>query len=139
MEGGDRLRRERHPHLSRRAIRLAAGMAIRATGGLDGRVILKEQRSSAAAPQWEDLAVASTEQTFEVYPGIVVDARIMQGMPVIKGTRIPAQLIVGQMAGGESVEAIMEAYRLTQEQIRAALGYAADRLAAEAVYVVPTA
>jgi len=114
-------------------------MALRATGGLDGRVILKEQRSRAAAPQWEDLAVASTEQTSEIYPGIVVDARIMQGMPVIKGTRIPAQLIVGQLAGGESVEAIMEAYRLTQEQIRAALGYAADRLAAEAVYVVPTA
>lgn len=83
--------------------------------------------------------MTSTESVSEIYPGVVVDARIMQGVPVIKGTRIPAQLVVGQLAGGESFDAIMEAYRLTEEQIRAALGYAAERLAAEAVYVVPTA
>jgi uncharacterized protein (DUF433 family) len=30
----------------------------------------------------------------------------------------------------------MQAYSLTQEQVRTALGYAAERVAAEAVYVV---
>ncbi|MGI8824153.1 MAG: DUF433 domain-containing protein [Chloroflexota bacterium] len=72
----------------------------------------------------------------EVYPGVVVDSRVVHGMPVIKGTRIPARLIVGQLAGGESIESIMEAYALTEEQVRATLGYAAERLGAETVYVV---
>jgi uncharacterized protein (DUF433 family) len=62
----------------------------------------------------------------------------MHGVPVIKGTRVPARLVVGQLAGGESMEAVMQAYALTEEQVRAALGYAADRLAAETVYAVPS-
>jgi len=75
----------------------------------------------------------------EVYPGIAVDARVMHGVPVIAGTRIPAQLIVGQLAAGDSIEALMEAYALSREQVQAALGYAAERLGAESVYALPTA
>jgi uncharacterized protein (DUF433 family) len=82
--------------------------------------------------------MAQAEQAGEVYPGVVVDPRIMHGVPVIKGTRVPARLVVGQLAGGESMEAVMQAYALTEEQVRAALGYAADRLAAETVYAVPS-
>ena len=75
-------------------------------------------------------------QAREVYPGVVVDPHIMHGKPVLAGTRIPVQLIVGQLAAGESIEAVMQAYSLTQEQVRTALGYAAERVAAETVYVV---
>src|ERR1700737_453546 len=73
----------------------------------------------------------------EVYPGIIVDPEVMHGVPVIAGTRIPAHLIVGQLAGGESIEAVLQAYELTEAQVRAALGYAAERLSAETVYAVP--
>jgi uncharacterized protein (DUF433 family) len=73
----------------------------------------------------------------KVYPGIVVDPEVMHGVPVIAGTRIPAHLIVGQLAGGESMEAILEAYELTEAQVRTVLGYAAERLSAETVYAVP--
>jgi uncharacterized protein (DUF433 family) len=62
-------------------------------------------------------------QTDEVYPGVVVDPHTMHGVPVIKGTRIPVHLIVGQLAGGESMDAVMEAYALTEEQVRAACGF----------------
>lgn len=72
----------------------------------------------------------------EVLPGVVVDRRVMHGVPVIAGTRIPVQLVVGQLAGGENIEAVEEAYDLTDVQIRAALAYAADRVAAESVYPV---
>ncbi|HKC73298.1 MAG TPA: DUF433 domain-containing protein [Chloroflexota bacterium] len=75
-------------------------------------------------------------QAGEVYPGVVVDPRIMYGLPVLAGTRIPVQFIVGQLAAGESIEAVMQAYSLTQEQVRTALGNAAERVAAETVYVV---
>lgn len=78
-----------------------------------------------------------SSEAIEVYPGVVVDARIVHGVPVIKGTRVPARLVVGQLAGGKSVEGVMDAYGLTREQVQAALGYAADRVGAETVYVVP--
>ena len=48
-------------------------------------------------------------------------------------TRRPFRWIVGQLAAGESIEAVMQAYSLTQEQVRTALGYAAERVAAETV------
>lgn len=75
----------------------------------------------------------------EVYPGVVVAPHLAHGAPVLAGTRIPVRLVVGRLAGGESIEAMMQAYALTEKQVRAALGYAAERLAAETVYVLPGA
>jgi uncharacterized protein (DUF433 family) len=72
----------------------------------------------------------------EVFPGVTVSPEVMHGVPVIAGTRIPVRLVVGQMAGGESVDSVKQSYTLTDDQIRAALGYAAERLAAETVYIV---
>jgi uncharacterized protein (DUF433 family) len=45
-------------------------------------------------------------------------------------------LVVGQLAGGESMESVCANYEVTPEQVRAALGYAASRVEAETVYVV---
>jgi uncharacterized protein (DUF433 family) len=61
----------------------------------------------------------------EISPGVVVDPEIRVGKPVIKGTRVPVDLIIGKLAGGESMDAVAEAYELTLDQIRDALGYAA--------------
>ena len=55
------------------------------------------------------------------------------GKPVIKGTRIPAALVVANLAGGMSHEELIAEYDLTEEAIRAALGYAASVLASEEV------
>ena len=70
----------------------------------------------------------------EVFPGITVDPQVMGGRPVIKGTRIPIEVIVGELAGGSTLEQIMRSYHLTMEEIRAALGYAAELLTSTAVY-----
>lgn len=59
--------------------------------------------------------------------------------PVLAGTRIPVRLVIGQLAGGESIESVMAAYEITEDQVRTALGYAAAQLAAEAVYAIPSA
>jgi uncharacterized protein (DUF433 family) len=40
------------------------------------------------------------------------------------------------MAGGESIEALVQAYDLTEGRTRAASRYGAERLDGEAVYVV---
>lgn len=69
---------------------------------------------------------------------IVIDPEIMTGKPVIKGTRIPVELIVRMLAQGISEEEILEEYpRLTPEDIRAALAYAATILAEEEVFPMP--
>ena len=75
----------------------------------------------------------------EVFPGITVDPAIVHGKPSITGTRVPVTLVLGQLAAGESVESVCENYDLTPEQVRAVIGYAAERLAAEEVYVIASA
>jgi uncharacterized protein (DUF433 family) len=66
---------------------------------------------------------------------IVVDPDIMVGKPVIRGTRIPVALIVRMLSEGASEAEILNEYpRLKSEDIRAALGYAANVLADEDVF-----
>jgi len=63
---------------------------------------------------------------------IEVNPNIMLGKPVIQGTRIPVELIVRKLGEGATEADLLDAYpRLTQEDIRAALAYAADSLAHE--------
>ncbi len=70
----------------------------------------------------------------EVFAGISVDDQIVHGRPVIAGTRVPVETIVGALAGGSSFEDVEGDYHVTVEQIRAALGYATHLLASTTVY-----
>jgi uncharacterized protein (DUF433 family) len=68
---------------------------------------------------------------------IIVDPAVMLGKPVIRGTRIPAELIVRMLAQGISDDEIRREYpRLEVEDIRAALAYAASVLALEDVFPI---
>jgi uncharacterized protein (DUF433 family) len=59
---------------------------------------------------------------------------IMGGKPVIRGTRIPVELVLRKLGAGMSIEAILVDHpRLTSEDIRAAQAFAADYLANEDV------
>jgi uncharacterized protein (DUF433 family) len=52
---------------------------------------------------------------------------VMMGKPVIKGTRIPVDLIVRKLGEGASFEDLLDGYpNLSREAIQAALMYAAD-------------
>jgi uncharacterized protein (DUF433 family) len=52
---------------------------------------------------------------------------VMHGQPVVKGTRIPAALILGYLATGETPEIIMAEYPgLAAEDIKACLAFAAS-------------
>jgi len=62
---------------------------------------------------------------------VAIDPKILGGKPVLKGTRVPVQIIVGSLAGGMSVEGVCDQYRVTPEQVHAALAYAAEILAGE--------
>jgi len=66
---------------------------------------------------------------------IVVNPKIMLGKPVIRGTRLTVEIIVEKIAYGETIEDLKKDYPfLTEEDIRAALLYAAKRLAHEEIY-----
>jgi uncharacterized protein (DUF433 family) len=54
---------------------------------------------------------------------IVIDPKICHDKPVIRGTRTPAAIVVGSLAGGMSFEEIEREYDLTAEDIRAALDF----------------
>ena len=65
---------------------------------------------------------------------VEVDPAVMQGKPVIRGTRVPVELVLRKLAEGASVDDLLDAYpRLTAEDIRAALDYAADAIAHESI------
>lgn len=57
---------------------------------------------------------------------------IMLGKPIIKGTRITVELIMRKLAGGFTIEKLIESYpHLNQVQIFSALEFAADLIANE--------
>jgi uncharacterized protein (DUF433 family) len=70
--------------------------------------------------------MGQTASAGEIYPGVTVDPETVHDQPVIAGTRIPVAVIVGHLAAGDRLETVMDAYKLTEEQVRAALGYAAQ-------------
>ena len=60
---------------------------------------------------------------------IEINPQVMMGKPVIKGTRITVELILRKLSDGSSEDDLLDAYpRLTREDIRAAVAYAADAL-----------
>ncbi len=68
---------------------------------------------------------------------IEVNTKVMTGKPVIRGTRIPVELILRKLSEGASEAELLEAYpRLRPEDIRAAIPYAADLLAQEEIIFV---
>ncbi len=68
---------------------------------------------------------------------ILSDPNVMMGKPVIAGTLITVEMILEQLAAGESYEQILEAHpRLTRETIQAALAFAAQALRADVVYPI---
>lgn len=71
---------------------------------------------------------------------IEVNPEIMLGKPVIRGTRIPVELILRKLSEGATEADLLDAYpRLTGDDIKAALAYAADTLAHEVILLQPSA
>lgn len=57
---------------------------------------------------------------------IDVDPAVCQGQPTIRGTRITVGVILRMLAGGATIEDVLEAYpELEEEDVRQAMRYAA--------------
>ena len=65
---------------------------------------------------------------------IEINPAIMDGKPVIRGTRIPVELVLRKLGAGMSPEALLADHpRLTLDDVLAAQAFAADYLADEDV------
>jgi uncharacterized protein (DUF433 family) len=68
-------------------------------------------------------------------PRIVLDPAVLAGKPVIRGTRLSVDFIIGLMADGWSDADILRNYPgLSRDDLTACLAYARDMLKSEKVY-----
>ena len=65
---------------------------------------------------------------------IEMNPEVMHGKPVIRGTRVPVELLLRKLAEGATIPDLLNSYpRLSAVDILAALDYAADTIAHETV------
>jgi uncharacterized protein (DUF433 family) len=65
---------------------------------------------------------------------ISIDPAVMMGKPCIRGTRITVELILRKLGAGRSFADLVAAYpNLTEDEVRAALAFAADYMQHETV------
>ena len=64
------------------------------------------------------------EEMMEITRGITINDDVRFGKPVIKGTRVPVDLILGKLASGMAYEEVMAEYEISRDDILAALRYA---------------
>ena len=66
---------------------------------------------------------------------ISIDPEIRHGKPVIKGTRVPVDVILGSLAGGMGLKEIAKEYGILKEDVLASIEYAAKIVAKEEIRV----
>jgi uncharacterized protein (DUF433 family) len=68
---------------------------------------------------------------------IVIDPEILGGKPVVRGTRIPVELVLKRLAHDLNTKTLFDAYpRLTDEDVKACLEYAQALVEGEEIYLV---
>lgn len=67
---------------------------------------------------------------------IVIDEKVRFGKPIIKGTRITVDEVLGALAGGMTFEEIEKEYGVKKEGILAALKYATEIVSEEQVGIL---
>jgi uncharacterized protein (DUF433 family) len=73
----------------------------------------------------------------EINQYIEVDAKIMMGKPVIKGTRITVEQILEQLSVINSIDEMLQSYpHLNKDQVHAAIAFAADSIKGDEIYPI---
>lgn len=67
---------------------------------------------------------------------ICIDEKIKGGKPVIKGTRVPVDLILGKLAGGMTYDEVMKEYDITKKDILSVLEYASAYISGDEIRAV---
>ena len=68
-----------------------------------------------------------TKQSTRYQERIIQDPEILAGKPVVKGTRIPVELVLAKLAQNPDLDELFADYpRLTTDDVKACLEYARD-------------
>jgi uncharacterized protein (DUF433 family) len=71
---------------------------------------------------------------------ISVDAKVCHGKPCIKGTRVMVSVILDNLAAGETTDEILRGHpSITEDDIHAAVAYAAELARDRVISLVPGA
>lgn len=70
---------------------------------------------------------------------VLIDERVRFGKPVIKGTRVTVDEVIGALAGGMTYEEIEKEYGVKKDGILAALRYATEIISEETVGLLKVA
>lgn len=66
------------------------------------------------------------------------DPEVLAGKPVVRGTRLAADFLLGLFAAGWTAAQVLESYpQLTPEALRAVFAFAAEAMHEESFYAVP--
>lgn len=77
------------------------------------------------------------QQNVDLLKRITVDPTVMVGKPTIRGLRITVEQILKALAGGVTVDELLEDYpELEKEDIQAVLLYASERISEEQVFAL---
>jgi uncharacterized protein (DUF433 family) len=69
------------------------------------------------------------------HPRIALDPEVLTGKPVIRGTRLSVEFVIGLMADGWTEPDIMQNYPgITHDDIIACLAYARDTISSEKIF-----
>lgn len=72
----------------------------------------------------------------EIAPKIIINPEVRFGKPVIKGTRVPVDLVLDKIAGGMAIKEVAEEYNLKMGDVLAVLNYAAQVIKQESLIYV---
>lgn len=65
--------------------------------------------------------------------GVTADPDIVHGRPVLRGTRVPVEIVLGSLAAGMTTQDVAREYGLTVAQVFDAVAYASNLVAREEV------
>ncbi len=68
---------------------------------------------------------------------IALDPAVQGGKPVIRGTRVPVEVLVSAVGSGDDIGEVAQQYRVSEAQVRAAISYAAELVRSERALALP--
>ena len=71
-----------------------------------------------------------------IAPGIAVDEKVRFGKPVIQGTRVAVETVLGHLAVGMTPLQVAKEYGIRRKDVLACIAYAASTVAQERVRAV---
>lgn len=67
---------------------------------------------------------------------IIISPNIKGGKPIIRGTRVQVEVVLGSLASGMTIKEICTSYMITPEDIKACLAFSAEILSEEKFFAI---